>query len=204
MKVFVDQQALHTQQNSSLVMALNAMAVAISSNPGPGPAAALVGALPVGAPPHDSNPVNLAAGPVAPNLRGAPGGPVAGIPRTPVERGKLTDTHLKGLAKAKRTFGTDGGKYVRAQEKAGEIKGDLELLEDRRYPSGVKPFEVLATMTEFDSACLDAIGMDFEVKFTIKKDTSRKLALNEMHRQFMLNTRKIEHEAALETQLARQ
>jgi hypothetical protein len=106
---------------------------------------------------------------------------------------------LKKLDDVAGNFEKDMRKYLKSQEQIKSLQSDVKFFSDnldqKRYPSGIRPHGSPPSLTELDESWSHAAGGDFEVKFIVAKDMTRRQSMQSLHWQLARLNKDIELEA---------
>ena len=118
--------------------------------------------------------------------------------------GKLTSDETKSIMASTKGFEAKVRKLLKCNAKVDKGKSDLQIFAQdttgTRYPAGVRPFRSAAEMVELDSTLSQCKERDWVFMVTIPVGTSRRTALQKLHREHAMFVRSTDVEALEEQQ----
>ena len=117
---------------------------------------------------------------------------------------KLTSDETKSIMASTKGFEASVRKLLKCNAKVDKGKADLQLFAQdttgTRYPAGIRPFKSAAEMVELDSTLSQCKERDWVFMVTIPVGTSRRSALQKLHREHAMFVRSTDVEALEEQQ----
>ena len=117
---------------------------------------------------------------------------------------KFTTDGTKSVMTSTKGFEASVRKLLKCNAKVAMGKADLQLFAqdttDTRYPAGIRPFKSVAEMVELDSTLSQCKERDWVFMVTIPVGTSRRSALQKLHREHAMFVRSTDVEALEEQQ----
>ena len=117
---------------------------------------------------------------------------------------KLTSDETKSIMTSTKGFEASVRKLLKCNAQVDKGKADLQLFAQdttgTRYPAGIRPFKSAAEMVELDSTLSQCKERDWVFMVTIQVGTSRRSALQKLHREHAMFVRSTDVEALEEQQ----
>ena len=113
----------------------------------------------------------------------------------------LPEAISKIIAREANIFEKTMKKYVKNEERISSVTEQIEFFDEdtskSRYPSGVKAFKSVESMSELDDEWLKTTESDYELKININKGSSIRQAMRTLHWETARNLRIMDQEAML-------